>query len=146
MSVLIVIATDHRGFALKEFLIKQHDIKGIPVRWIDVGAHSDERTDYPLYAQAALQQLKNNKAQLGVFLCGSGGGMAIAANREKQIRAVVAWNEKSARTAREDDNANILVLPADFVHESQVLGIVHAWLSAGFKGGRYAERLQMIDT
>lgn len=145
MSMLLALGTDHRGFMLKEFLKKQHDIKGLPVRWHDCGAFSSERTDYPRYALPVVNAILDNHVQYGILLCGSGAGMAIAANRHKKIYAAVAWNEKIARLIKEDDGCNILVLPADCMNEVAVLNTVHAWLTATFKNGRYAERLAMID-
>jgi ribose 5-phosphate isomerase B len=85
------------------------------------------------------------KAEYGVLLCGTGVGMAIAANRFKGIFAAVAWNEAVARASKEDDNANVLVLPADDLSEEQTLRIVSAWLGAHFKEGRYRERVAQID-
>jgi ribose 5-phosphate isomerase B len=78
-------------------------------------------------------------------LCGSGVGMSIAANRHPGIFAALAWNQEVARQCKEDDNANVLVLPADFISEDQMMGIIMAWLGARFKGGRYQERIKMID-
>lgn len=137
----LTIGTDHRGYALKEFLIKQSVIADYEIAWLDVGAYSDERTDYPLFAQKAVADMKG----LGILLCGNGTGMAIAANRHKGIYAGVAWNEAVARQMHEDDNVNVLVLPADYLKEDEALRIVASWLCATFKQGRYAQRLAMID-
>lgn len=137
----IAIGTDHRGFAHKEF-IKQHmrDIE-----WVDVGTHSEERTDYPIFADKVVQLMLNNTVQAGVLLCASGSGMAIAANRHKHIYAAVAWNVEIARLCKQEDNANILVLPSDFVSCDDSVEMIQQWLALEFKGGRYAERIKMID-
>jgi ribose 5-phosphate isomerase B len=86
------------------------------------------------------------KADFGVFLCGSGSGMAIVANRFKYLYAAVAWDQASARLAREDDNVNVLCLPSDWLDNEQIVTLVDVWLSAEFQAGRYAQRLQMMDS
>jgi ribose 5-phosphate isomerase B len=140
----IVIGADHRGFAYKEAIKENFSQQNSNISWIDVGTHSTERTDYPLYVEKLCAVLKEKKADLGILLCGSGAGMAIAANRVHGMYAAVAWNTESARVGKEDDNTNILVIPADFVSIEQAIEIIIAWLHAQFKGGRYAERLNMI--
>ena len=137
----ISIGADHRGFALKED-IKSHFST---IDWLDVGTHSIDRTDYPVYAQSVVKSLTDGSSELGILICGSGVGIAMAANRSKSIYAAVCWNADVARTAKEHDAANILVLPADFVKASEAYPIIDAWLKAEFKGGRYQERLDMID-
>lgn len=143
----IVIGADHRGFAYKE-LIKEiiTDIDLTSIEWIDIGAFDTDRSDYPQYAIIASTELIEKRADVGVLLCGSGVGMAIAANRFPGIYAAIAWSEESARIGREDDNANVLVIPCDFVVAEQAIEIVRVWLRAEFKGDRYRERLEMIDT
>jgi len=143
--VNIVIGADHRGFQYKAY-IKQYVVgSDDPIAWVDVGANNEERSDYPIFARAAVEVIKEKDAQLGILLCGSGVGMAILANRYVGMFAGVAWNEEIARASREDDNTNILVIPADFVSAEQTVRIVNAWLNARFKGGRYQERIAMID-
>jgi ribose 5-phosphate isomerase B len=122
------------------------DIDLIPIEWIDVGAFDKERSDYPQFAIDLAQRIVQKQAQFGVLLCGSGIGMAIAANRFPGIYAAVAWSEEAAIMGREDDNANVLVIPSDFLSgDDQAILIIRAWLRAQFKGGRYQERLNMID-
>jgi ribose 5-phosphate isomerase B len=137
----IAIGTDHRGFAHKEFIIKQMS----SIEWIDVGTDSTDRTDYPLYADKVVELMANGHADYGILLCASGGGMAIAANRHAHIYAVVAWNVEIARQCKAEDNANVLVLPSDFVTHDDAVAMIEAWLAETFKGGRYAERIAMID-
>jgi ribose 5-phosphate isomerase B len=143
----IIIGSDHRGFAYKQLIIEQmRDIDLIPIEWIDVGAFDKERSDYPQFAIDLAQRIVQKQAQFGVLLCGSGIGMAIAANRFPGIYAAVAWSEEAAIMGREDDNANVLVIPSDFLSgDDQAILIIRAWLRAQFKGGRYQERLNMID-
>lgn len=138
----IFIGSDHRGFVLKEKL-KQAFPK---VEWHDVGTDSDQkRVDYPVFAKRVCTALLEGKADLGILICGSGVGVSIAANRNPGIYTALAWEPAIARISREHDNANILALPADYISFDVAIDTVKAWLDAGFAGGRYQERLAMID-
>ena len=137
----ICIGADHRGYELKNFLIQTLT----DYSWIDEGTHTSERTDYPMYAHKVCKALGEGKAPYGILICGSGVGMAIAANRFRGIYAALCWNEGVARLAREDDGTNVLILPSDFVTHVQALSIFQAWITARFKDGRYQERLELID-
>lgn len=137
----ISIGSDHRGYELKTFL-KQN----LPdIVWSDEGSFSAERVDYPVFAKKVCDSVLSGDVERGILICGSGIGMSIASNRKSGIYAALCWNEQIATSAREDDKANILVLPADFVTQDQALSICNAWLSASFKGERYQDRLDMID-
>jgi ribose 5-phosphate isomerase B len=138
----IAIGTDHRGFAHKEFIKKQC----VEHQWTDVGAYDDQRSDYPLYAQRVIELILSGAVDCGVLLCSTGIGMAIAANRHTSIYAAVVWNEHIAQQAKAEDNMNVLVLPSDCVSFEQSVAIIQVWLATSFKGGRYADRLAMIDT
>lgn len=137
----ISIGSDHRGFQLKEFIIKHYQ----HVSWLDKGAFSDEKADYPMYAGLVAQALLSKEVQLGILLCGSGVGMSISANRYKGVYAALVWCPKVATLARQHDNANILVLPADFLTQEQATACIDAWLAASFSQGHYAKRLGLID-
>lgn len=141
----IVIGADHRGFALKNFLVMQRSIGDCAIQWIDVGTDSTERTDYPLFAFKAVKKILANDAELGILICATGVGMSIAANRFKGVYAALAWNEDIARHARAHNNANILVLPADYLSSEQALALITAWLDTEFLGGHYASRLRDLD-
>ena len=136
----IAIGSDHRGFLHKEFIKQQMHF----VEWLDVGTENEERTDYPIFSDKVVGLMQENVAQYGVLLCGTGGGMAIAANRYKDIYAVVAWNVEIARRCKQEDNANVLVLPCDFIAKDDAIIMINEWLSQEFKGGRYAQRIAMI--
>lgn len=144
-SFTIALGADHRGFACKELLREQTTINAHTVQWLDLGTFSQERTDYPVYARPVITALTSGKAQLGILLCGSGAGMAIAANRTPHIYAAVAWNVEVAKAIRADDHVNVLVLPTDYISDTQALEIVKAWLTTSCKPGRYDNRLKMID-
>ncbi len=140
----IAIGADHRGFSTKAYL-KQYVVADDPIAWIDVGAFDDERSDYPVFAEAVCRSILQGEAQKGVLICGSGVGMGVVANRFPFIYAGVAWNEEIARHGRENDNINVLVIPSNHVSHEQASAIVNAWLSSDFKSGRYQERIDMID-
>lgn len=141
----IAIGADHRGFDHKEYIKKQVNLPERPISWIDVGATSKDRSDYPIFAHLVVKEMEQGTADCGVLICGSGIGMAITANRTPGIYAGVAWNKEVASVGKEHDNTNILVLPSDFVSKEQSAQLVIAWLQARFKEGRYQERLDMID-
>lgn len=144
-SFCIAIGTDHHGFELKQWLKENFCIKDRLIEWIDVGTFSSDRTDYPSYAVAVVEALRNKKAHCGILMCGSGVGMSIVANRFDGIFAALAWNAKIARESKEEDNSNILVLPADFLTKQYAQEIIETWLQASFKGGRYQDRINMIN-
>lgn len=137
----LAIGADHHGFPGKEYLKQQLT----DIEWLDVGTFNTERTDYPLFAKKVCEAILKGQAQQGILLCGTGVGMAIAANRFTGIYAGLAWNKEVARLAKEDDNVNVLVLPSEFVTNEQMVVIVSEWLSAQFNEGRYATRIAMID-
>ena len=141
----VAIGADHRGYELKEYFENQTMIGGCNLRWLDVGVWSEKRADYPEYAIAVAKAMRAGKAQFGALMCGTGVGMAIAANRFPGIYAALVWNVEIARLSREDDNANILVFPADFITKKEGLGMLEAFFATEFKSGRYAARIQMID-
>lgn len=144
-NLIIGIGADHRGYEMKEFL-KQYDaLNDSSITWHDVGAFSDERSDYPQFAKDVSKKIQNNEIDYGILLCGTGVGMAIAANRFSDIYAALVWNEDVAQRSKEEDNANVLVLPADYINKINALEMVKVWLKAEFKNGRYAKRIAQIN-
>lgn len=138
----IAIGADHRGAAQKTLIKEKIGI----VEWIDVGCFVDQpRCEYPIYARLVCQQIQHGSAEYGILLCGSGVGMAVAANRFEGIYAALVWNTEVARLSKEHDNSNVLVIPSDFVSDTQLLTIVSVWLKAKFLGGKYKQRIEMID-
>lgn len=140
--ISLAIGADHRGYDLKEYIKKElHD----HITWIDVGTHSTERADYPLFAQRVADLINKGMVSEGILLCGSGVGMSIAVNRYQKIYAALVWNEKVAHLAKEHDNANVLIIPADFVSQELAIAMINAWRSARFHEDRYQKRIEMID-
>lgn len=147
LGMKIAIGADHHGFQLKNEIQRAiHGSMGeMPITWVDVGCFSDACCDYPMQAQEVVEAMRTGTAHVGVLLCGTGVGMAIAANRFAGIYAALVWTEELARKAREHDNANIIVLPADYITAEQAVAMVKAWLSATFEGGRHQHRIDQID-
>ena len=114
--------------------------------WIDVGCDNEQRCNYPLYTKKLCKQLLHKGAMArGILICGSGIGMSIAANRHPGIFAALCWNEAIAKKARADDNANILILPADEIDTALAIEITRGFMNTDFKEGVYRQRLCMID-
>jgi RpiB/LacA/LacB family sugar-phosphate isomerase len=143
----LIIGSDHRGFHMKLLIQEQiKKINGNEIEWLDAGCFSAERCDYPEFAVKVCEDVLNGSADRGILICGSGIGMAITANRYPGIYAALVWNESVARLSKEHEDANVLVLPSDFIATEDAVSMIKAWLSAQFLGGRYKSRLEMVDT
>lgn len=138
----IVIGADHAGFEDKEKVKKELDEMG--VGYEDVGTNSTESVDYPIYAQKVAEKVASGEAEKGILICGSGNGMQIAANKIHGIRAALAWNEETARLARQHNDANVLSVPARMIPFEEVTKIIKSYLAADFEGGRHARRVDEI--
>jgi ribose 5-phosphate isomerase B len=143
MAEVIPIGADHAGFALKERL--KQELQQLGYEPLDLGTNSADSTDYPDYAHPVAEQVERGEARRAVLLCGTGLGMAYAANRHPGVRAAVAWSPEIARLARAHNDANILVLPARFVTEAEGLDILRTWLGTPFEGGRHGRRVEKIE-
>lgn len=140
---MIAIGSDHGGYKLKEELKKY--LEEIGLEYKDVGTNSETRTDYPIFAKEVGQLVSEKKCKKGVLICRSGHGMEIAANKFKGVRAASVSNEDDARMAKSDDNVNVLCLGADCLETDEAIRILRVWIATEFKGGRYKERLDMIE-
>jgi len=140
MKNKIYIASDHAGFALKEEILKlsQESI-------VDLGTNSSKIVDYPDYAYNLVEYLKSDLDTRGILICGSGIGMAIAANRDKNIRAGLAFNPEIAKLMRQHNNANVLVLPGRFIDVQVALKCVDNFLSTNFESGRHKKRIDKLN-
>jgi ribose 5-phosphate isomerase B len=138
----IAIAADHAGVALKATLARE--LEGLGYRVIDLGTHGAESVDYPDYARAVADAVAGNRARWGVLVCGSGIGMAMAANRNPAIRAAVVHDTASARLSRQHNDANVLALGARLVTEDLAKECVRAFFSTPFEGGRHERRVAKL--
>jgi ribose 5-phosphate isomerase B len=142
----IYLGADHNGYELKN-VISEHLVHG-GYETEDVGAYTLEpEDDYPKYAYALTARLLGGSDDdLGILICASGQGMAIAANRVSGIRAAIAWNAETAIHARRDDNANVIVLAPRYTDQETALEAVDAWLGTKFsKTPKYERRLEEIE-
>jgi ribose 5-phosphate isomerase B len=139
----IALGSDHVGLPLKEEIKKALDELGYTYQ--DFGAHSAERTDYPLFAREVTSAISSGQSDLGILVCGTGVGMSITANKVKGIRAVVCSEPYSAMLSRQHNNTNVLALGSRVVGPELARMIVKAWLEAEFEGGRHASRLEIIS-
>ncbi len=140
---MIIMASDHRGYLLKEELKTFFNQENIIT--IDVGSYSKEPVDYPDIAKRGIDKILADKHNIGIFICGSGIGMSMAANRNPKMRAALCLNEKMAQLARRDNDANILCLGANFVKPKKAISIVKTFLTTTFEGGRHARRVKKIS-
>jgi ribose 5-phosphate isomerase B len=145
----IYIGADHQGHSLKAKLVEYLQRAGYSVT--DVGDEKfDPDDDFPQFAARAVMSMQNSEEEdpRGVLVCGSGQGMCIAANRFPGIYATLVYSQESAREARNDDNSNVLCLPAHLFdnEEEKARVIVETWLNASFSGAaRHKRRLKQLD-
>jgi ribose 5-phosphate isomerase B len=139
----IAIGSDHAGYEDKERVKKQLD--ELNIQYEDVGTNSTESVDYPIYAKKVAEKVARGEAEQGILVCGSGNGMQMAANKVRGIRAALAWNEETARLAREHNDANVLSVPARMIPPEEVAKVIKSFLDAKFEGGRHARRVDEIS-
>ncbi|HKM83971.1 MAG TPA: ribose 5-phosphate isomerase B [Candidatus Acidoferrum sp.] len=138
----IALGADHAGYHIKEAIRQFLENAGYPVD--DLGTWSEESVDYPDYGKAVADRVAAHQDVFGIALCGTGMGMAIAANKVPGIRAAVAHNVDTARLAREHNDANVLAMGGRVVSGSQAVEMVQTFLSTNFAGGRHARRVGKI--
>ena len=141
----IYLGADHGGYELKNVLVDHLKQAGHEVE--DLGAKTlDPLDDYPRYAYDVATKVLGEDNSVGILMCKSGQGMAIAANRVRGIRAAIAWNPETATHARRDDNVNVLVLAPLYTDQDTCVKTVDAWLAAEFsKNPKYQRRLDQIE-
>jgi len=138
----ISLGADHAGFELKDKLKKWLTVKGFEIA--DEGTNSPDSVDYPDYARKVAEDVVGKRADCGILVCGSGIGMAIAANKIAGVRAANVTTEYEAQLSREHNNANILALGARILSEEDARKIVTKWLDTQFAGGRHQQRVEKI--
>ena len=138
----IALASDHAGYAEKEQL--KPLLNDLGVEFEDLGTVSEDSVDYPEYARKVAEKVSHGEVEQGLLVCGSGTGMAIAANKVAGVRAAVAWTPEIARLAREHNDANVLSIGARVTPPDDIEKIVRAWFDAKFEGGRHERRVEEI--
>ena len=139
----ISIGNDHAGTQHKKELIKHIEKRGIET--INHGTDSEESVDYPDLAHPVAEDVKTKRTELGIVICGSGNGVAMTANKHKDVRAAICWNKEMARLAREHNNANIISIPARVISINETKEIVEVFLNTEFEGGRHKKRTDKIN-
>ena len=140
---MIAIGADHGGYKLKEEIKKYLEEKGI--EYLDVGTYSEERTDYPIFAEKVAKEVVDGNCEKGIIACRSGAGVAMVANKFRGIRAASIHGEVEAKFAKADDDINVITLGGDYITTNEAICIIRNWLATEFKGGRYQERLHMLE-
>jgi ribose 5-phosphate isomerase B len=138
----IAIGADHAGFRTKEIVKKYLEGEGYSLD--DIGAFSEESVDYPDYARQVAERVGAEKNPWGILICGTGIGMAIAANKVVGVRAGVAHDSFTARRAREHNNCNVITFGGKTVGDDEAIEIVKEFLSAQFAGARHQRRVDKI--
>lgn len=139
----LVVGSDHAGFDLKSELAAHLEAAGHEV--VDVGTNDTSSVDYPDFGVAVGRAVVGGDAELGVAVCGSGIGIAIAANKVAGVRAATAHDVTSARMCREHNDANVVCFGQRFIGPQVALDALDAFLAASFEGGRHQRRVDKID-
>lgn len=139
----VALGADHAGLPLIDPIRELLKQKGVTL--VDHSPAPGQKVDYPDYAQKVARSLQSGEAELGILVCGSGVGMAIAANKQKGIRAVCAGEPYSARMSREHNDCNVLCMGARIIGPGLAELIVETFLSAKFEGGRHAGRVAKLE-
>ena len=142
MSSTVLIASDHRGVALKAQLVAWMKAHGFDPQ--NLGTHTEERCDASDFASQLAQEIASGKAQRGVLICGTGQAMAMTANRYRAVRAALCTDTTTTRLTRQHNDANVLVLGADIIGGAVAENCLEVFLATAFLGGRYAKRLDKL--
>ena len=142
VAMRIYVGCDHAGFSLRNKLVERLRAQERDV--VDLGTDSDATCDYPEIASAVANSVRGDPASLGILVCATGQGMAIAAGKVRCIRAVVPATVEAARLSRFDNDANVLCLGGRLLSEKEAFAIVDTWLATGFAGGRHARRIAKV--
>lgn len=137
----IAIGSDHAGFTYKEML--KVFLADFPLT--DFGPAEAGPVDYPDFAHPVALAVEKGDADFGILICGSGNGIAIAANKHQGIRAAICWENELAALCRKHNNANILCIPSRFVGQDLTQKMVMTFLQTEFEGGRHAHRVNKIS-
>ena len=138
----IALGADHAGRELKDLLKMWLFERGHHV--VDHGTHAAESVDYPDLALLVAEDVATAKVDRGVLVCGTGTGMAIAANKVPGVRAAVCTDPALARLSREHNDANVLALGARVIDPAAARAVLAAWLETAFEGGRHERRVAKL--
>jgi ribose 5-phosphate isomerase B len=139
----ISIGNDHAGPEYKKAIVEMLKAKGHEVT--NYGTDSIDSVDYPDFAHAVANDISEAKADFGIIICGSGNGIAMAANKHAKVRAALCWMKEIAALARQHNNANIISIPARYTSIPQAVEMVDTFLNTEFEGGRHQNRVDKIS-
>ena len=139
----IAVGSDHAGFIYKEKI--KHLLNALGHEVTDFGTDSEKPVDYPLFIRPVAEAVARGDTERGVVLGGSGNGEAMCANRLKRVRCALCWNTRTARLARQHNDANLISIGQRMISEEEALEIVRVWLETDFEGGRHLRRIQLLD-
>ena len=137
----IFIASDHAGYNLKRKILSKY-LKSKKI--IDLGPDTKNSVDYPDFAKKLTRKVNSNKGSFGILICGSGMGMAITANKTKNIRAALCYSKKNTKLSRLHNNANIITLGERLIDKNKAFSLINIFLSTKFEGGRHLRRIKKI--
>jgi ribose 5-phosphate isomerase B len=138
----LALGSDHRGYQIKSKLIALLKADGRETH--DFGTQGDQAVDYPDFAVEVASRVSDGRVERGILICGTGIGMAIAANKFPNVRAAACSDEVMAEMCRRHNDVNVLCLPGDLIGDRPVGDLVRIWLATEFEGGRHARRLEKI--
>ena len=137
------MATDHGGYAMKEYLKNKLIEAGYKV--VDMGTYSEDSVDYPDFIHPLAKAVNDGKYSRGIIMCGSGNGAQITANKHQNVRAGLCWNEEQTVLTRQHNNANVMSIPGRFIPFEQAWKMVQLFLNTPFEGGRHSRRVEKIS-
>lgn len=136
------LASDHAGFALKQFIKKYLDERGIA--WKDYGTDSEASCDYSDFGHALARGIEAGEVYPGIAVCGSGEGISMTLNKHQSIRAGLVWRPEIAHLIRQHNNANVIVFPGRFLDEATCSACLDEFFATEFEGGRHQNRIDKI--
>lgn len=142
MSLKIAIGSDHGGYDLKNKIVELLKSEGHIVN--DLGTHSKESCDYPMIGFTVAKEVSGNKADRGILICKTGVGMVIIANKVHGVRAAACYDMELAKSSREHNDCNVVVLAADYTDFKKSKDILKTWLSTEHEGDRHVRRVKQI--
>jgi len=140
---IIPMATDHGGYAMKEYLKAKLVEAGYEV--VDMGTYSEESVDYPDFIHPLAKAVNDGKYTRGIIMCGSGNGAQITANKYQNVRAGLCWNAEQTLLTRQHNDANVMSIPGRFIPFEQAWKMVQLFLNTPFEGGRHSRRVEKIS-
>jgi len=138
----ISIGNDHAGTDYKFAVIKHLEAKGYTIT--NYGTDANDSVDYPDFVHPVAQDVNNKTVDFGILICGSANGVAITANKYKNVRAGICWINEITALTRQHNNANVMCIPARYTAIQQVLTMVDTFLETAFEGGRHQNRVDKI--